>query len=152
MSTKKNKKMQIWEFDPVLYPYRVLIVRHPDADALENKYNIINSDYEEKLPFLEFRTNDDTVARVLMVIDKETRKVYYMVLLFAVAHARAGVMAHEAVHLANAYLQRLGFGSPAAYNDEPYAYFVEWITDCIWCVLVGEAEAMKGTEVEYETA
>ena len=44
------------------------------------------------------------------------------------------------------YLQQLGFTTPAAYNDEPYAYFVQWVTDCIYSVLMDEPEEMHGKQ------
>ena len=70
--------------------------------------------------------------------------MHYLVLLFRPQNIDAGVSAHEAVHLANSYLQYLGFSSPAAYKDEPYAYFVQWVTNCIWSVLVDKPEDMRG--------
>ena len=47
-------------------------------------------------------------------------------------------------HIANAYLQDLGFAAPTPWNDEPHAYFVQWVTNCIWSVLVDKPEDMRG--------
>lgn len=137
-------KSIIYEFNPVLYPFPIHVTKDFDVEELKGIYKALDSE-EKEVPITdEFDAQETTVARVVNVVAVESGKMYYLVLLFRPNVIGAGNAAHEAVHLANAYLQYLGFSSPAAYNDEPYAYFVQWVTNCIWSVLVDEPEKMKG--------
>lgn len=137
-------KSKIYEFDPVLYPFPIHVTKEFDVEELKSIYKALNASDEEVPITDEFDVSETTVARVVNVVDAESGKMYYLVLLCRPNLIGAGNAAHEAVHLANAYLQYLGFGSPAAYNDEPYAYFVQWVTNCILSVLVDKTEDMKG--------
>lgn len=141
-------KSRIYEFAPVIYPFQIQITKDFDEGELKGIYKIINSSNEEVDATDEFANNDDTTARVVNVVETESEEMKYLVLLFQPMRIGAGIAAHEAVHLANAYLQYLGFGSPAAYNDEPYAYFVQWVTNCIWSVLVNDESSMNGKLIE----
>lgn len=143
-------KSKIYEFDPVIYPFPIHITKDFDEEELTAKYKVLDASGEEVPITDELEHDDRTVARVINVVDAESGNMYYLVLLFRPDVIGAGNAAHESVHLANAYLQYLGFGGPAAYNDEPYAYFVQWVTNCIWSVLVGETDKMKGNLLEYK--
>lgn len=136
---------KIYEFDPVLYPFPIRVTKDFEIDELKKTYMALDSSDNEVPVTDEFDVQETTVARVVTVVDSMSGKMCYIVLLCKPDNIGAGNAAHEAVHLANAYLQYLGFGSPAAYNDEPYAYFVQWVTNCIWSVLVDRAEEMKGS-------
>ena len=48
----------------------------------------------------------------------------------------------------NAYLQYLGNSPAKAYDDESYAYFAGWVSNCMWSVLNNKPELMKGVKVE----
>ncbi len=137
-------KSKIYEFDPVLYPFPIHVTKDFDVEELKAKYNVLDATEKEEPITDEFDAPDTTTARVVNVVDKESGNMHYLVLLFRPQGIGAGIAAHEAVHLANAYLQYLGFSTPAPYNDEPYAYFVQWVTNCIWSVLVDETANMKG--------
>lgn len=144
-------KSKIYEFNPVLYPFPIHVTKDFDVEELKGIYKALDSEEKEVLITDEFDAQETTVARVVNIVDAESGHMYYLVLLFRPNAIGAGNAAHEAVHLANAYLQYLGFGSPAAYNDEPYAYFVQWVTNCIWSVLVDKTEDMKGILYGKET-
>lgn len=144
-------KSKIYEFDAVLYPFRIHVTKDFDKDELKSIYKALNSE-EKEVPITdEFDATKTTTARVINVVDAQSGDMYYLILCYRPDVIGAGISAHEAVHLANAYLQYLGFSSPAAYNDEPYAYFVEWVTNCIWSVLVDETDKMKGVLFNKET-
>ena len=144
-------KSNIYEFNPVLYPFSIHVTKDFDKEELKRIYKTLNASDQEVPITDEFDAQDTTVARVVNVIDEKSGKMYYLVLCYRPDVIGAGNAAHEAVHLANAYLQYLGFSSPAAYNDEPYAYFVQWVTNCIWSVLVDKTEDMKGILYGKET-
>lgn len=145
-----NMKSKIYEFDPMIYPFPIHITKDFDVEELKKKYKAVNASDEEVTITDEFDHTSDTTARVINVADAESGKMYYLVVLFRPQDVGAGISAHEAVHIANAYLQYLGFSCPSAYNDEPYAYFVQWVTNCIWSVLVDEEDKMKGKLIEQE--
>ena len=144
-------KSNIYEFNPVLYPFPIHVTKEFDVEELKGIYKALNASDEEVPITDEFDAQETSVARVVNVVAVESGKMYYLVLLFRPNVSGAGSAAHEAVHLANAYLQYLCFSSPAAYNDEPYAYFVQWVTNCIWSVLVDKTEDMKGILYGKET-
>lgn len=144
-------KTKIYEFDPVLYPFRIHVAKDFDKEELKSIYKALNSE-EKEVPITdEFDATITTTARVVNVVDAESGNMYYLILCYRPDVIGVGVPAHEAVHLANAYLQYLGFSSPAAYNDEPYAYFVEWVANCIWSVIADETDKMKGVLFNKET-
>lgn len=142
-------KSKIYEFDPVIYPFPIHITKEWDDDEMKKKYSALNASDEEVAITDELNNNDGrTTARVINVVEEESGKMYYLVLLFRPQDIDAGISAHEAVHLANAYLQFLGFSCPSAYNDEPYAYFVQWVTNCIYSVINDTQEVMRGKLIE----
>lgn len=137
-------KSKIYEFDPVLYPFPIHVTKDFDVEELKSIYNVLDTSDNEVPITDEFDAQSTTNARVVNVVDAQSGQLYYLVLLFRPKNIGAGCSAHEAVHIANAYLQYLGFHSPTAYNDEPYAYFVQWATNCIWSVLIDKTNGMKG--------
>lgn len=137
-------KSKIYEFDPVIYPFPIHITKEWDEDELKKKHRALNASDEEVAFTDELSHTQDTTASVINVVDAESGKMHYLVLLFRPQDIGAGISAHEAVHLANAYLQYLGFSCPSAYNDEPYAYFVQWVTNCIYSVITDSQATMKG--------
>ena len=141
-------KSKIYEFDPVLYPFPIHITKEWDIAEMKNKYSALDSNDKEVAITDEFEPTQETTARVINVIDAKSGKMYYLVLLFRPEDCGAGISAHEAVHLANAYLQFLGFSCPSAYNDEPYAYFVQWVTNCIFSVITDSQATMNGKQIE----
>lgn len=56
------------------------------------------------------------------------------VLVMVRKNASAGVIAHEAVHIANYIFKRID-AQLDINNDEPYAYLLGWIVDCITNIL-----------------
>lgn len=144
-------KSKIYEFDPTIYPINVHVTKDFDEDELKEIYKVLDSDNKVVDATDEFSNTDDTTARVVNVVESVSGKIRYLVLLFRPKVIGAGTAAHEAVHIANAYLQYLGFSCPSAYNDEPYAYFVQWVTNCIWSVLVDDESSMNGKLLEVKS-
>lgn len=143
-------KSKIYEFNPVLYPFSIHISMDFDVEELKSIYKTMNVSEEEEPITDEFDAKETTTARTILVVDSKGGSMHFLVLLFSPKNIGAGICAHEAVHLANSYLQYLGFSSPAAYNDEPYAYFVQWVTNCIWSVLVDKPEDMRGVLLQKD--
>lgn len=140
-------KSVIYEFDPAIYPFPLLVTKKFDANEIKENYRAVNSQ-SQIIPITDELEFDGLVtARLLSLVDKDD-KMYYVLLLFRPKAIGCGICTHEATHCANAYLQYLGFSPAQAYDDEPYAYFAQWISNCMWSVLVGQPEKMKGVKVE----
>lgn len=140
-------KTKIYEFDPVIYPFKLHVAKEFDVELLKKTYKALDAE-NNPIPITdEFDVKDTTTARTIeLSYNKNGEDIWgYLVLLYKDSYT-AGQLAHEAVHVANMYLQQLGFTTPAAYNDEPYAYFVQWVTDCIYSVLMDEPEEMHGKQ------
>ena len=135
---------EIYEFDPCIYPFPIHITKAFDKKELKGIYKLLDSNGNEVDITDELDARDTATASVFNVVDDESGKMYYLVLCYRPMDIGCGICAHEAVHLANAYLQYLGFSCPTSYNDEPYAYFVGWVANCIWSVLSDRTEDMKG--------
>ena len=139
------EKSKIWAFDPVIYPFEILMTKDFDVDEIKETFNVVCVDDVVMDISDEFFCDDYTTARIVNVARKNTNKRYIMIIMFKPKDIGVGICAHEALHLTNAYLQYLGLSSPLAYNDEAYAYFIQWVTNCMWSVLLDETITMNGT-------
>ena len=132
----------------MIYPFPIHITKDFDVEELEGIYKTLDS--EEKEVPIDLDVPSTTTARTIQVVNADNGNLYYLVCLFHPTDVGVGIAAHEADHIANAYLQDLGFSAPIPWNDEPHAYFLQWVTDCIWSVLVDKTEKMKGTLISNE--
>lgn len=140
-------KSVIYEFDPVIYPFPLLVTKRFDVEEIKEKYRAVNAE-SKIVPITDELDTDGTVtARLLNLVDNDD-KMYYVLILFRPKAIGCGICTHEAVHCANAYLQYLGNSPAKAYDDETYAYFACWVSNCMWSVLVNDPEKMKGVKVE----
>lgn len=140
-------KSVIYEFDPVIYPFPLLVTKKFDVEEMKELFKAVNAKGEFVPITDEFDTDGAVTARILCLADKEDR-MYYALLLFRPKSIGGGICTHEATHCANAYLQYLGVSPAQAYEDEHYAYFAGWISNCMWSVIVNTPEKMKGVKVE----
>lgn len=138
-------KSKIYQFDPVIYPFPLLVMRDIDGDELAKTFWVVNEREECIEAQDDFKPDGCVTARILCLSDKNTNKLYYAVLIFRPRAIRYGIVTHESIHVANAYLQYLGVTPARAYADEEYAYFGGWVSNCIWSVLNKEPQLMKGT-------
>ena len=140
-------KSVIYKFDPVIYPFKLLVTKRFDIEEMKEKYRSVNAE-NKIVPITDELDTDETVtARLLNLVDNDD-KMYYVLILFRPKAIGCGVCTHEAVHCANAYLQYIGNSPAKAYDDEVYAYFAGWVSNCMWSVLVNEPEKMQGVKVE----
>lgn len=138
------KESKVWSFDPCVYPFEILITKDFNEDELKKSFSAVNMDDSVDCVTDEFHADDFTTARVVNVVRNANNRRYMIIMMFKPEDICAGICAHESLHLANAYLQYLGFSTCRAYDDEQYAYFVQWVTNCMWSVLVDEPQTMKG--------
>lgn len=148
---KKKKTNTIYKFTPVIYPFPLLVARASDVDvdALVERFatvtfagDVVDATRDDFMP------PDDTTARTMMLIDRTTGEIYFFVLICAPERMGAGMAAHEALHVTVRYFHYIGFDPCTTANEEGYAYFVQWVTSCIWSVLVDETEKLNGVVLD----
>ena len=148
---KKKKTNTIYKFTPVIYPFPLLVARASDVDvdALVERFATVTFAGDvEAATRDDFTAEDDATARTMMLIDRTTGKEYFLVLIFSPESVGAGIAAHEALHVTVRYFRYIGFDPCTTANEEAYAYFVQWVTSCMWSVLVDETEKLNGVVLD----
>lgn len=141
-------KSVIYEFDPVIYPFKLLVSRVFDVEELGGMFYCV--DDEENLiddpgAFVPGRR---TKSRTIQCAPKDGSETCYLVLLYRPNVIGVGTLSHESLHIANFVGEWLGFLPKKANEDEPQAYLVQWLSNCLNSVLRGHPEKMKGVKVE----
>lgn len=145
-------KSVIYEFDPVIYPFKLLVSKNFDVEELGGMYYCIDDD-ENLIDSPEaFTPNRRTIARTIQCAPKDGSETFYLVLLYRPEVIGTGTLAHESLHIANFVGEWLGFLPKKANEDEPQAYLVQWISNCIDMVMKGKPEEMKGILVNGNDA
>lgn len=141
-------KSVIYTFDPVIYPWPLLVTKKFDAQELDKLFYVYDRKYELFEPKDEFHLSDAVIARTVEVHSRETNQIGIIILLNKPKEIGNGVIAHEAYHAANMIAARLGF-SPEniTEDDEPCAYLLQWIANCVASVLEGKPKVMNGVRV-----
>lgn len=141
-------KSVIYKFDPVIYPFVLIVSKDFDASELGDMFYCINDDGELVHAPGEFVPNRRTIARTIQCAPKDGSETFYMVLLCHPNVIGTGTIAHESLHVANFVGEWLGFLPRKAREDEPQAYLIQWVSNCIDSVKRGHPEWMKGVKVE----
>lgn len=142
-------KTVIYEFDPVLYPTRLWVCKKPETEDVAELFYPFNNDGEMVDGFGDVLEYDaEKYANTMIVGNKKSRMRGCLVSIFRPGECGFGVCSHEALHYI-AYLSEK-FDIPLGGFDtsEPLAYLEQWTTNCIYSVLKGHPEIMKGVKVE----
>lgn len=147
-------KTKIYEFDPVIYPFPVQVCKYiPGVTAKEiaERYNQI-TDRRTAVTLSEddLLANPTLTAKTLCVMDKKTEYMKYLIILYRPKVIRWGVVAHEALHVCTMLCDWLGIAAPSLNQDEPHAYLVQWVANCIGSVIDRHPEQMNGKLVKFE--
>lgn len=117
-----NKKVQIHQFDPVIYPVKLWVVKNPNLNEIKDKFLVYNNNE------LNIRNNENANATTYnkVVIYKETNKFGVLILI----HSKLSIsnISHEATHAARVIWDWLNEDCTGVEAD---AYLVGWIADCI---------------------
>jgi len=145
-------KSKIYKFDPVIYPFKLLVTKDFDSQELQDTFYCIDDETEELVEDPKvFWPAKRTVARTIQVTDKKScAHTCYLILLCKPKVIGAGTIAHEAYHVVSFVSEWLGFMPKKASEDEPCAYLEQWITNCIERTLKGYPKQMDGTEFSLE--
>jgi hypothetical protein len=134
-----NKKSQIYEFNPQVYPFRLWVCINPSLEDLQDKYYAL-TDNMERTDFTPDTWNRDTfcIATCIPVSDKESGWVGILCSIFRKDKMSVGVTAHEASHISDFISDSFGVGGFSFDDGEARAYIVQWAADCIWKVKSGK--------------
>ena len=115
--------MQIHQFDPVIYPVKLYVIKYPNAEEINDKFTDFDfTSLNYKLNANVYAVTWNTVVRL-----KETNKFGVLIILYP-GKINIGHIAHEATHAARVIWDWLTENTTGAEAD---AYLVGWISDCI---------------------
>ena len=118
------KKVQIHQFDPVIYPYKIWVIINPTP-------NIISDTFTEYSGSNVIFTEEDGTSRmnafVMMAKHKESKFYGSIVYFRSKKSMDYGLVSHESSHAAKQVFKHIGAD---ILPDEPFEYMVEFIADC----------------------
>ena len=135
------EKTKIYEFDPVIYPFRLYVAVMPTFDECDSRFYFLDYDDEvvddaEK----EFTRSSSSIATTFVVSNREDGWKGCLVAIWKRSQCGAGVCAHEATHVYDYVDNSLGLNCNTFASGEPKAYLVQWITNQIYSVLKGKTK------------
>lgn len=118
----KNKKTIIHEFDPCVYPRKMWVVKGGTIAGIKERFDGI-ADTDEDV--------EDAGATTFRVNKKSNGKAGYLVWFPNASDInRIDWIAHESTHVALEFFRDTGCKVDVD-NQEPLAYLVDWVTECI---------------------
>ena len=126
----KTKKVEVFEFDPQIYPIKFWILIKPTESSISNNFTKLNGDkINVDLASLNSELVDAFVKSTPVKYTK-TSKYGFIVGINNPECITPAIIAHEATHLAGHIWEHLN-ESTICLESEPNAYLVGWIVDCI---------------------
>ena len=122
----KNKTI-IHQFDPVIYPrYLWVIIGKIDLPAIKERFEI------EKSLLRDIEDNGEKCSGITIKASEIDTRNQGVIVVIKRSSLNTSVIAHESVHCADYMFDEVGAYSQH-FNDtnEPYAYLVGWIANCI---------------------
>lgn len=116
-------KFQIHEFHPQIYPRRLWVAKGGTFEDIKALFTTMNGEELEEV--------EDSLAVTYIVQTKSDEHYFGHLIWFpSKKDMTASTMAHEAVH---ASMDLFGLIDRKMHydNQEPFAYLVGWVTDCI---------------------
>ena len=141
-------KSTIYEFDAVIYPFKLLVTKDFEPKELSDNFYVVNDRDELEDAPNEFVPSRRTIARTLQVADKKECHSSMLILLCHPKVIGQGTISHESFHVVNIVSEWLGFFPKNAMEDEPGAYLIQWVSNCIDSVLRNRPDGMKGVKLE----
>ena len=124
-----SNKVIFHEFNPVIYPLKVWIVKNPTKEATLERFE--HHDGVE----ITHDVKEGSIAGVYNRVLCEKSTGNYGILISIFSSASVSNIAHEATHAARYIWNWIGEYDPALEAD---AYLVGWIADCMWQVKTGK--------------
>ena len=123
---KAKKPVDIYEFNPEIYPRLLWVCQCSDASDMIDAFDM-GATIDELNNMLEFSS-----ATVTGVERNQDGKYGVLVFYKSKKNLTGSVIAHEAVHVADCIFAQLGMvKQDFTEKNEPYAYLVGWAAKCI---------------------
>lgn len=134
-----DKKHQIHEFSPTIYPFRLWVSVNPSFEDVKDKFWLLNNK-NERIDFdaEESWNSTTTVASCYPVSDKESGWIGIFCGIFRRDRLSVGTAAHEASHITDFISDSFGLNGFNFDDGEARAYLIEWAANCIWNVKSGK--------------
>jgi hypothetical protein len=133
----------IHEFYPVVYPFRLWVIKKPtNSDVKDNFWGITAryDTYEIDDEMLD-RQHGNANAWVLPVAQKESKRFGALVCLENTREMTVGKIAHEASHVVDWVCEHVDLKGFSYAEGEARAYLTGWVADCINNVLKGKVKS-----------
>lgn len=137
MREKENKKeVLVYEYDPMIYPRKLFVMKECEIKDIKERFSTRDDEEIE----IEIEKGSESALRTFpMVKIKDTGAYGELVVVFVKPkYVSCGMISHEAFHVTMDILSELGVMFHAD-NQEPIAYMVGWVAQCIHDVITGEA-------------
>lgn len=127
----------------MVYPFPLFVTKVFDYDEIKAMFKRVVTKYETEELDEELNPNLGRIMASVCLANQDNN-VLFMCLAYKPKHVDTGLIAHEALHINsfNNYLN--GIDPPDIENDEPNAYFIGWVANCIQSVIDDEPEIMNG--------
>lgn len=119
-------KFVIHKFDPIIYPRKIWVAKGGTKKDIADFFNDIYGDpycLSDSIVDSSYAISDD-------VLERETGDYGVIIWLHNLNEVTTGKISHEADHAANMIYKAIGAKVDCS-NDEPHAYLVGFIADCI---------------------
>lgn len=132
----KKQESKIFEYDPVIYPMRLYVAINPPFEKVDKIFYFLDNDGEVVDDARkEYENHWTAIATTFMVAHKKDGWKGCLVVIWKKSQCGAGICAHEATHVYDWLDNEIGLNCQEFSNDEPKAYMVQWIANCIERVL-----------------
>lgn len=124
---------RIYEFDPVIFPFRLWVMKKPTYKDIADNFFELDSDYSKHE--IQETVYDNLVKKsyafTYTVAKKPNRIIGAMIALLDINKISTSVVAHEASHVVDFIIEHCGLESNTYASGETRAYLVGWVVDCI---------------------
>lgn len=115
--------MEIHEFNPVIYPYKLWIIIDKNPNGIAKKFDKYSGN---SIDFIERDTNR-LEAFTMPVVRKENSKFGVIIFFRSRKSMSYELVAHESSHAAKFMFEHIGADVK---EHEPFEYVVGWIAGC----------------------
>lgn len=116
-------KSEIYEFDPVIYPYKLWVVIGKTPNAIAEQFNEYTGNT------IEFIESDTKMMEAFtMPVIKKDNSSYGVVIFFRSKKSMSyGLVAHESSHAAKYLFEHINADMEV---HEPFEYVIGWMAKC----------------------
>lgn len=116
--------INIHEFDPVIYPYKLWVIISKDPTSITDNFLQYNGD-----PIVDIEKDTEMLGAFTMPVTDKKQTSFGVIIFFRSKNdINYNIAAHEASHAAKYLFDHIGADVK---HHEPFEYVVGWIADCI---------------------